>query len=233
VTTVQASVRARRGRLAFSLAGVILAAVAILYVLRVPVLRAIGHELVESDRLQHADAMVVLAPGLDRILEAADLYRRGYAPVVLITRERRNPAEQWLIDRGVTNSGEDRRRDVLEKLGVRRDAVTILDGYVGSTADEAREFAEWARQHSIHTVIIVTSPEHTGRSGLTFRRALERLPVQVMMHPSPMGTFRADSWWHDRGTLRDGFTEWQKLVYYRFFELRHLAPVEPVRSISQ
>ena len=192
-----------------------------------PLLTALGSQLVHADSLERVDAMIVLAPWLERVMEAADVYRRGYAPLIVLTREVRDPAEQILIDRGIAQSGEERRRQILQALGVPADAIVVLDGFVGSTADEALAFAAWARSRPIGSVMVVTSPPHTARSRLTFLRALENLDIEVIVRPATLGRFRSDTWWHSRGGLRDGLLEWQKLAYYRLVELPRLVPPPP------
>ncbi len=158
----------------------LLAAAVITYALSPRLLTAAGGQLIHADPLQRADAIVVLAPFLDRVMEAADVYRQGYAPLVIVTRGSRDAGEQELIDRHILESSEDRKRRALVALGVPHDAVVILDPLVDSTADEARAFAEWATRHPIRRVIVVTSPLHTGRSRLTFIRAVENLPIEVL-----------------------------------------------------
>jgi uncharacterized SAM-binding protein YcdF (DUF218 family) len=199
--------------------------VVLLYFLSPAVLTAIGAQLIHADPLEQADAIVVLAPFLDRVIEAADLYRKGFAPLVIVTRASRDLGEQELIDRGILQSAEAQRRQALIALGVPPDAVVTMEGLADSTADEARDFAAWARTHPVRRVIVVTSPPHTARSGYTFRRATENLGIEVLMHPSSRHPFRAQTWWQNRGTLRDGLSEWQKLVYYRLIELPRMAPV--------
>jgi uncharacterized SAM-binding protein YcdF (DUF218 family) len=189
-----------------------------------PLLTAIGDQLVHEDPPARADVMIVLAPWLDRILTAADLYREGYAPQIVLTRERRQRAEQMLIERTLVESGEDRRRKILHALGVPLDSIVILDGFVSSTVDEALRFAEWASGRPIRSVLVVTSPEHTRRARLAFMKALENLQVRVVVRPSSLTEFRRDTWWRSRSTLRDGVLELQKLVYYRLVELPRLVP---------
>ena len=227
MTPAPAAVSARRRRRWLWLTTGVLAAAVVVYLLSAPLLTAIGDQLVHADALERADCIIVLAPRLERVVEAADLYVRGYAPIVILTRERRDDAEQRLIERGVIPSREEERRRVLIALGVVPDAIVTLEPFVDSTADEARSFAEWARHRSIERAIVVTSPEHTARSRLTFMRALETLPIRIIVRPSSSGRFRSDMWWRSRDTLRDGMLEWQKLLYYRLVELRRLAPVTP------
>jgi uncharacterized SAM-binding protein YcdF (DUF218 family) len=219
----------RRRRWMRVAAGLFVIAV-VLYAFSPTLLTAVGEQLIHADTPQRADAIIVLAPFLDRLMEAADLYRQGLAPVVILTRMSRDAGEQELIDRQIIESSEERKRRALIALGVRADAIVVLDPVVDSTADEARAFAEWARRHPIRRAIVVTSPLHTGRSRRTFIRAVEKLPIEVLVRPSSRNTFRSDTWWRSRDTLRDGLIEWQKLVYYRLVELPRLVPAEPVSA---
>jgi uncharacterized SAM-binding protein YcdF (DUF218 family) len=212
------------------IAGTVLVIAVTIYGFTPTLLTAAGGQLVHSDPLQRADAIMVLAPLLDRVVEAATLYRQGYAPLVIMAPEERDADEQELIDLGIFKSPVDRRRDALIALGVMPDSIVILHGRTDSTADEARLFAEWAATHPIRRAIVVTSPPHTYRSRLTFLRAVENLEVEILVHPSSRHPFRSDSWWRNRRTLRDGLSEWQKLVYYRVIELPRMTPAATTRT---
>jgi uncharacterized SAM-binding protein YcdF (DUF218 family) len=217
----------RRGRRWLRAIGALVLVAGVFYVVSPTVLTAVGEQLIHVDPLERADAIIVLASRLERIIEAAGLYQQGYAPMVLLTREQRDSAEQLLIDRKVVESGEEQRRQVLIALGVPADAIVLLDDLVTSTVDEARAFAGWARSHPVRRLIVVTSPIHTARARLTFARALEHLPVTIIVRPASMARFQSATWWRARDTLRDGVLEWQKLLYYRLVELPRLTPVTP------
>jgi uncharacterized SAM-binding protein YcdF (DUF218 family) len=189
------------------------------------ILVALGNQLIHSDPLQRADAIVVLAPRYDRVVTGAELYRQGYAPVVVLTRELRELTQGQLIERGVIESGEEQRRKVLVAYGVPPAAIVVLPTWVDSTADEARAFAEWAARHSIKRVIVVTSPLHTARSRLTFTRAVENLEIEVLVRPSSVSSFRSETWWRSRTTFREGLLELQKLIYYRLVEVPRMTPL--------
>jgi len=213
---------ARRGR-RLRVAVLVLVVAALLYGLSPAILTAMGEQLIHADPLERADAIVVLAPLVERLVEAADVYRQGYAPTVVLTREKRDPAEQMLIDRGVIRSREEERRDILVALGVSPGAIVILDPFVTSTADEARAVSDWARRQRVAKLIVVTSSFHTGRARLTLMRAVADRPVDIIMWPAAMSRFHSDTWWKSRETLRDGFLEWEKLLYYRLVELPRFA----------
>ena len=46
--------------------------------------------LLQSDPVERADAIIVLAGDMRRSLHAADLFRQGYAPQVLVSRPARD-----------------------------------------------------------------------------------------------------------------------------------------------
>jgi len=194
-----------------------------LYALSTTILTAIGDQLVHADALERADAIVVLAPLVERLVEAADVYKQGYAPAVVLTRENRDAAEQMLIDRGVIRPREEERRGILIALGVAADAIVILDPFIASTAEEAGAVSDWARRQNVRKLIVVTSSFHTARARLSLMRAVADRPIAIIMRPAAMSRFHSDTWWRSRDTLRDGFLEWQKLLYYRLVELPRFA----------
>ncbi len=198
-----------------------MAAVAVVgFALAIPLLRLAGRQMVDVDPLQRSDAILVTASSLDRIVEAAEVYRQGYAPVVLLTVPPRDNAETFLLSRGIAvDLNEVRRKRILEALGVPGDAIVFLPDFVGSTADEARTFVRWVDGHPIRSLTIVTSPYHTGRTRLTFEHMLDGRPISVRLHASTLIPFDPNTWWQDRDRLRNGIIELQKFLYYRLFEL--------------
>src|SRR5918996_852893 len=64
----------RRVRLLWSVASLAIAAL-VIYASSTSALTFLGSQLIHSDPLERVDAMIVLASGLDRIVEAAELYR--------------------------------------------------------------------------------------------------------------------------------------------------------------
>lgn len=192
---------------------------ALLYLFATPVLTFVGRQLVHADPLQRADVMIVLAPGMDRVIEGADLYRSGYSRLVVLTTEPPEPSVRFLLDRGIPiETSEERRKRVLQALGVPEKSIVLLPDIVLSTTDEARVFARWAEGQPIRAVLIVTSSFHTARSRLTFRRVLRDRGIEVRVYPSRLARYRSDTWWQSRDTLREGIIEAQKLLYYYLFE---------------
>src|SRR5262249_6572087 len=80
-------------RLALTVAILVLI-LAITWAARASILRSAAEFWVVSDEPSQADAIVVLGGGLDmRPFAAADLYKRGLAPWVLVANVERNPVE--------------------------------------------------------------------------------------------------------------------------------------------
>lgn len=190
------------------------------YLFHSSILTALGGYLIRADPLERADAVVSLAAGYSyhRDIAAADLVLAGHAPLLILTRPAEPQGLELLRDRGVQVEPEiERRLRYLSALGVSSDAVVVLPTLVRSTADEAYATADWVRRvrPSAARLIVVTSSYHTRRAHFIFSAALEGLGVEILTRPATTGEFQASSWWKDRDSARDGFIEWQKLLFYR------------------
>ena len=221
---------ARRARGCLAALASTLAAVAVLgfvvYQLRAPLLTQLGGLLYHEDPLAAADAIAVLGGGgLDREVEAADLFAAGYAPIVLLTRTPEVPVIAELQARGLDVSTElEQRLDYLEVLGVPREATTVLQRVVESTQAEAELIAEWAESREMGRIIVVTTGYHTSRARLVFDRVLRGHPTETLVRPSGTPGFDPATWWHARSDRRNGLFELEKYVYYRFMYLLRLTP---------
>ena len=221
-------VRGARGclvALASALAAAMLIAF-VVYQVRAPLLTQVGGVLYHEDPLAAADAIAVLGGGgLERIAEAADLFMDGYAPVVLLTRTPEDPAVAELQARGLgVSTALEAQMAYLGALGVPRDATTVLQRVVDSTQAEAMLIAEWAESRQLGRIIVVTAGYRTSRVRLVFNRVLRGRPTEVVVRPSALSGFAADSWWHDRPGRRNGLFELEKILYYRIMYLLRQTP---------
>ena len=189
--------------------------VAVLLIIGAAALSKLGAFLVVSDPLQKADAIVVLGGTMyERQLEAVDLYKAGMAPRICLFREVADYGERELIARGVPFLRPvDVQVDAMEKLGVPRRVITILDE-ADSTADEAAHLLALVTNDHMSRVIIVTSKQHTRRARLVMRRRLASTGVTVMVHPTSYDKAEVDHWWRERATLRFTLFESQRLLAY-------------------
>src|SRR5262245_60399265 len=143
-----------------------------------------GRFLQHEDPLQQSDAILVLAGGrAERALEAADLYKAGWAPVIVLTAGRFEPAEEWLQrERGITFPREsDLVQHVMVQLGVPPAATVQPRDGVDNTGQEANVLRAMVQARHWRRVIIVTSKYHTRRSGFAVRRGLEGTGAEVIM----------------------------------------------------
>lgn len=178
--------------------------------------------------LESADVIVVLSGSsayLERTQKAAQLYRDGKAPVVLLTddhsrggwdnAQQRNP---FFVERAM---------DELIKAGVPKDRIQIVPGFAASTRDEGvmlKEFVtrDGLRNHvlvpTIDSVVIVTSAYHSRRALGILRQTFADTDVKLGMEPSPDDSLHASTvfWWVRPEGWRTVGGEFVKLIYYWF-----------------
>lgn len=203
-----------------------LAVVAVAGGLSVGALLGAGRVLVVADSLPPAaDAIVVLAGSVpDRVLEAADLYRGGVAPRVVLTRERRRRGEARLRAAGVSlPEGDELAHDALLRLGVPAQAIVILRRRNASTATEARTIARWACRERLGRLVVVTSRAHTRRARLILRQSLGP-GTALAVRPSRYDDFTPSRWWRVRHQAKVVLSEYQKLAHYWLRERWNLEP---------
>jgi uncharacterized SAM-binding protein YcdF (DUF218 family) len=173
--------------------------------------------IVRAD-LTHADALVVLAGSsayVERTHLAAELYRAGRAPVILLTNdqeasgwssaEQRNPL---FVERAVAE---------LLKTGVPRAQIEILPQPVASTYDEAHALDDYARSHQLRSLLVVTSAYHSRRAWWTLRRVFVGRDVELGLEPVAPGTPETPApalWWLSARGWRSVAVEYVKLLYY-------------------
>jgi uncharacterized SAM-binding protein YcdF (DUF218 family) len=176
-----------------------------------------GRYLQHEDPLRRADAIFVLGgTWLERGLEAADLYRDGFAPVIALSPGRQEPADMAARARGIRfPRAAEILADALAASGIPRTAFVIAEGSVDNTADEAVMLRSLTKSRGWRTVIVVTSKFHTRRSGYAMRRALAGTGVDVMIRASRYDVADPARWWRARRDVRFVVEEWQKLIAYR------------------
>lgn len=177
---------------------------------------SLGRVMASEDPLQRADAIFVFAGTfVERPLEAADLYREGYAPRIVVTRAVAEQAALDLERRGVRIPTEyDLNKEVLLKVGVPVAALILPSFIHDNTAEEARTLAELARQHGWRRVILVSSKYHLRRIKFAAWRELRGTHVDVIARGSRYDPATPHRWWTRRGDIRWLSTEVPKLLAY-------------------
>ncbi|HYH81300.1 MAG TPA: YdcF family protein [Longimicrobium sp.] len=206
--------RRRRGRRLLIALAALVSLLLLAWMLRAQMLTAAARYLSVSDPLCRADAIFVFGGDPDiRPYAAAELYRRGWAPRVLVPgMETGRLAEQGLIP-----PQTEIFRQVLRKEGVPDAAVQVLamPGGTSSTTEDAEVLREWARRTGARRVIAVTTTYHTRRARYALRRALKGTGVQVVMYGAPTRGYTEGDWWQAEGGLTTYVNEYIKLARYR------------------
>jgi uncharacterized SAM-binding protein YcdF (DUF218 family) len=175
-----------------------------------------GRYLQHEDPLEKADAIFVLAgTRLERPLEAVDLYKAGWAPLIVLSPGRPEPSEYLLHQRIKFPLESELQRDALMQLGVPAAAVPSTTGYIDNTAQEANLVRAMVKNKHWHRVIIVTSKYHTRRAAFAFRRGLKGTGAEVVMRASKYDPSDPANWWRSRADFRFALSEFQKLLAYR------------------
>ena len=189
--------------------------VILVFVFRSPILTGFADYLVVNDRLQPADAIFLLNSDFNtRPFRAAELYRQGLAPVIIIARSEDTP----VVNLGLLPNDTDISVAVMEKLGVPPGKIIILPvpGGVTSTFDEAVACKGYVEANHVQRIILVTSAFHTRRARWIFARTLAGLPVALEMVAVPYTGFDQTNWWKNENGLIALNNEYIKLVYYLY-----------------
>jgi len=164
-----------------------------------------------------ADAIVVLSGSstyIERAAWAAQLYRQGRAPLIVLTndglisgwdnREERNPLYYELSARQ------------LQQQGVPVDRIQLAPGLALGTYEESLMVRDYATAHNLKRLLIVTSAYHSRRALWSMRRACEGSGIEVGINSAPPGwqTPSPWAWWRKRWGWKLVGGEYVKMIYY-------------------
>ncbi len=174
--------------------------------LSVAVFVGLGRWLVVEDPLEKSQAIVVLSGRMPiRAVEAARLYRAGYAPQVWLTRPDEPTASMAAM--GIADPGEDFfNARVLEHEGVPSAAIRVLDPPITNSADEMRAIASALHQENEAPVIIVTTKAHTRRIHSLWRR-FSQSHARAIVRAASDDPFDPARWWRSTGDALDVLRE--------------------------
>ena len=181
-----------------------------------PILTYVGKYLIVEHSPQKSDLIVCLSgDNIERGLAAADAYKSGLAQRIFMAREELPDGYELLKEKGIHYPESiDLLVSLLKELGVRESAFIISDHPVKSTIDEAKVVNEISKKGGYRSLILITSPIHSRRAWLTYRKVFEDRDVRIIMLPSRYSKFRPENWWKKRRYARKVIIEYQKLLYY-------------------
>jgi uncharacterized SAM-binding protein YcdF (DUF218 family) len=153
-----------------------------------------------------ADAIVVLGGNDgDRALRALGLYRKGYAPKIVLTGLERGSASPpanltW-------------RADFLATHGVPKSALRF-EVYSDNSFEEAENVLELMKRQGWRTVIAVSDPPHMRRLAWTWHRVFKGSGLSYALVASETQWWSPGNWWRDEKTGAFVITEYIKIAYY-------------------
>lgn len=174
-----------------------------------PLLRGVGAALVAQDELAAADVLVVSASGAPGdALEAAALYRDGYAPRLLIPGTTIDDRGDDLRALGVPYlSSSELIRSILERSGVPRAAIEIGAARYDGTATEAVAIADGVAARPAPRVMVIATRTHTARLRWLLRRQLPEATQLIVRSPRD-DTYDPQLWWTSRAQARETAMEY-------------------------
>ncbi|MGH9743574.1 MAG: YdcF family protein [Candidatus Acidiferrum sp.] len=163
---------------------------------------SVGRWLVVQDPLEKTKAIAVLSGRMPlRAMEAAKLYRAGYAPRIWLTHSTEPGATLAVM--GIEYRAEDyyNTRALIHE-GVPADAIRVLEPPIVNTADELAVISSAMAVEKDSVVIIVTSKVHTRRVRILWNR----LPAgrgRALIRAASDDPFEPGHWWRTTGDALD------------------------------
>jgi uncharacterized SAM-binding protein YcdF (DUF218 family) len=185
------------------------------------ILESVGQYLITEDPLEKADAIILLGGSVpDRTLEAIDIYKGGYAPLIVFTMGPKPEGYDELISLGIKlPEGHDFSKLIAIKLGVPESDLVTIEKRADSTYGELQIiYNDFLKKNNIKSVILVTSKYHTTRAKIIFEDVTNG-EIKVITRPSKYDSFDPKRWWAERNYRRQTVFEYQKLLHHYLFDL--------------
>jgi len=193
---------------------VLLAGMLLVGFAHVPILREIASFLIIEDSLEPAAAIVALGgePPF-REMEAAKLYRAGWAPKVLVIPGALWEEQQALSELGIKiPDAWEISREVLLKKGVPSSAIIISKGRAEGTLEELK-LAFKTIGPVTQPVILVSSKFHTRRVRLTWGYVTHGESTAIV-RAAEGDPFDPARWWRERRFILSVVREYLGLINY-------------------
>ncbi len=193
------------------LVGIFLLCITVVYVARRPLMRAAGHFLVKEDSLALCDAIFVLSGNPnDRSLEAARLYKAGFAPRIICTGE---SIQRILLCVGDSTDEADLSRLALLDAGIPDEHIEAL--HIGtSTREESDAILVYCKARGLKKIMVVSDKFHTRRINFAFRKHYQDAGIELVLRGCPHTAYSEDLWWGTEDGLIVVNNEYVKLLYY-------------------
>ncbi len=211
----------RRPSLAPSIAGLTGVCLLVSLFFWEPILDEVGEFLALSELPSHSDLIVVLGGDFygPRVLAAAELGVRGYAPRVMISGPPYNDSPE-----------SDLAIEFLVKKGYPRDLFFGLPHYAGNTIDEVHALCPALRRLRVRRVTLVTASFHSRRASIDFNLFCPGIDYHSVAAPDQF--FHPEHWWLYPPSRRLVGLEWAKIagsILWKFpaYEIESLLSFRP------
>jgi len=173
--------------------------------------------LIVEAPLDKADAIVVLggsATYKERAHEAARLLHQGSSQLILITND--NMRGPWSSAEQRNLYYYERSFDELRNAGIAAQNIEVVMQPVASTYEEAQVIRDYAQQHGLKAILIVTSAYHSRRALWVFSRVFRDTGIRIGLVTARPGEESPPpaTWWLSARGWRLVPTEYVKMVYY-------------------
>jgi len=203
-----------RSRIFFYLGLGVIGICVLAYLVHPIVLREVGAFLVVEDVLESASAIVVLGGSAPlRALEAARLYKDGWAPRIVLNQPQRKEDFYAFSSLGIdVVEQHEYNREALLHSGVPDDAIVVIEEEVENTLAELRAVLQALPEHT--TLIIVTSNYHTRRSAAIWNYLTDGQVKGLIRWSRSDTSYDPTTWWKNRRSIRFLVNEYMGLINY-------------------
>jgi uncharacterized SAM-binding protein YcdF (DUF218 family) len=145
-------------------------------------------------------------------MEAAVTYKQGWTHAVWLTKHAFRNQDLALARSGIVPPTEDTyNQQILERLGVPKDAIRKLNEEVQNTAEEVQAIARELQKTHGKRVILITSKCHTRRVRVTWDLLVGKIPEAIVRY-TPNEPYDPDHWWRTRRDAMAASHEWLGLL---------------------
>jgi uncharacterized SAM-binding protein YcdF (DUF218 family) len=200
--------------------GIVLLFVAwFLYLSSSMIMTRLGDFLVLDEEPVPSDAVVVLCSGVEyypRLIEAAELFRKGFARKVVINGNRKTDVLRSLEEKGFERCCpwyEESLR-ILLMFGVPKDQVICIsaeDAY--DTVSEAEIVGREILQKEFTKIIITTSKFHTRRARFIWNKRFGDT-LSICSVSAKTDPYNPKGWWKEGRQIRWVLAEYGAWIYY-------------------
>jgi uncharacterized SAM-binding protein YcdF (DUF218 family) len=212
---IQARRQRRSGwRIVLSIALCFAALAAASWIERFAIAREAASLWIVSDAPEPADAAAVFGGGLEyRPFAAADYYRRGLVPKILVSNIGSSPAERL----GVLQPHVKANVEVLRKLGVPETAVEAFGSDLKDTYAEAEALHEWALRTGARKILVPTDIFASRRLRWILHRAFGNDAITLVPAVDVPDYTRNDWWQNENGVI----TFQNEVIKYAYYRLKY------------